>query len=88
MIGGTVESHPYAIGRIPPIPADVVDTILDEVAEIKLYLLCRLLLSQATLLPAALQADSVETFFANPEIASSDLRNLCLRLEQPSLQEI
>lgn len=37
VIGGTIENHAMTIGRIPPIPAGEVDSILEEVAQIKLY---------------------------------------------------
>ncbi|KAJ9616708.1 hypothetical protein H2200_000427 [Cladophialophora chaetospira] len=74
--------------RMEPMTKPEVDRIVEEVAEIKTFLFCRLLLSNAVLLPAAMKADSVEFLLQDPEIKSQDLRDLCLRLEQPQLQEI
>lgn len=88
MLAGTVDRPSETIGKIPGMSAEEVEKILEEVAEIKELLLCRLLLSQAALLPAALRANSVEEFLADPEITTGDLRDLCLRVEQPALQEI
>lgn len=47
-----------------------------------------MLLSQTALLPAALKADSVEEFLADPEVTGATLRDLCLRMENPALQDI
>jgi hypothetical protein len=58
------------------------------VAEIKHLLFCRLLLSHATLLPAALRASSVNAFLSDPDVSDADLRDLCLQMEQPALQQI
>lgn len=35
-----------------------------------------------------MRASSLEDFFSDPEFPRSELRDLCLKLEQPSLQEI
>lgn len=67
---------------------DEIEKLLKEVVEIKHLLFCRLLLGYATLLPAALRASSVEEFLADEEVTIIDLRDLCLRMENPSLQEI
>ncbi|KAK3725484.1 hypothetical protein LTR37_000454 [Vermiconidia calcicola] len=88
MVAGTIESPVATMGKIPEIPADGVETLLDDVAEIKNYLFCRLLLSQAAVLPAALKAGSVEAFLADEQVKPADLRDLCLRIEKPSLQEV
>ena len=74
--------------NLPGMPADEADKLLDEVADIKELLFCRLILSQSDLLPIALRANSVSDFFADPELNLADLRDLCLRYEQPKLQEI
>ncbi|OQV00840.1 hypothetical protein CLAIMM_06285 [Cladophialophora immunda] len=74
--------------RMEPMPASEVDRVLEEIAEIKNYLFCRLLLGNAVLLPAAMKANSVHDLLADPEVKTADLRDLCLRLEQPQLQEI
>lgn len=73
---------------MPPMPADETDRIIGQVAEIKNYLFCRLLLNNAVLLPAALKAETLDQFFESNEVKAQELRDLCLRLEQPQLQEI
>ncbi|RMJ18641.1 hypothetical protein CDV36_001763 [Fusarium kuroshium] len=40
------------------------------------------------MLPAALRANSVEEFLNDPQVAESDLRDLCLKVEEPTLQDI
>ena len=67
-------------------PDAEIGKIVSEIAEIKLLLFCRQLLSHSMLLPVALQAKSVDEFLANPTLADADLRDLCLKVEQPSLQ--
>ncbi|KAK4944844.1 hypothetical protein LTR10_015763 [Elasticomyces elasticus] len=74
--------------RMPPMSLLEVDRLTMEIAEIKTYLFCRMLLRSAVLLPAAMQANSLEEFFESPELKAQDLRDLCLKLEQPSLQDI
>ena len=69
-------------------PDEEIDQLLEEIHEIKHLLFCRLLLSHAALLPAALRADSVEAFMNDTEICTTDLRDLCLKMEQPRLQDI
>ncbi|KAK5709857.1 hypothetical protein LTR17_019415 [Elasticomyces elasticus] len=85
---GTLESPVETTGKVVGMPAAEADKILEEIAEIKQFLFCRLLLSQAAVLPNALKADSIDGFLADAEVATADLRDLCLRFEQPSLQEI
>jgi len=81
--------NPEALKRSSPsfTPAEV-DELIPEIVEIKHLLLCRLLLSHTSLLPAALKARSVEEFLADPEVSESDLRDLCLKMERPTLQEV
>jgi hypothetical protein len=74
--------------RMPAIPAPEVGRLVDEVAEIKIYLLCRLLLRDVMLLAAAQKANSLDDFFNNPEVKTQELRDLCLKLEEPQLQDI
>ena len=88
IVGGTVTNPAETHGRILGLPKLEVEKLVGEIAEIKQLLMCRLLLSQAALLPAALRASSLEDFFSDPETSISELRDLCLKLEQPSLQEI
>ncbi|KAL5383648.1 hypothetical protein DPSP01_005754 [Paraphaeosphaeria sporulosa] len=70
------------------IPEDELDKLLEEVAEIKHLLFCRLLLSHATLLPIALRSDSIEDFLADDDVTREHLRDLCLKLERPGLQDV
>jgi hypothetical protein len=59
-----------------------------QVSDIKYLLFCRLLLGHATLLPAALRVNSVEEFLADDGVSTSALRDICLKMERPGLQEI
>ncbi|KAH7067817.1 hypothetical protein FB567DRAFT_256347 [Paraphoma chrysanthemicola] len=70
------------------LPDDEIEQLLDEVAEIKNFLFCRLLLSQATLLPIALETDSINDFLNHSEVTREHLRDLCLKLERPGLQDV
>jgi hypothetical protein len=72
----------------PVIPENEIEQLLDEVAEIKNFLFCRLILSQTTLLPAALETDSIEDFLNRSEVTREHLRDLCLKLERPGLQDV
>lgn len=74
--------------QTPVIPDDEIEPLLDEVAEIKNFLFCRLLLTQSTLLPVALEAGSIEDFIRNEEVTREHLRDLCLKLERPVLQDV
>ena len=71
----------------PPIPEDELETFLDEIAEVKHFLFCCLLLSHSTLLPIALQSGSIEEFLANGQVTQANLRDLTLKLERP-LQDV
>lgn len=83
-----VDGKKRVLERMPPMSLSEVDRLTAEIAEIKNYLLCRILLRSAVLLPAAMAADSLEDFLESPELKTQDLRDLCLKLEQPSLQDI
>lgn len=85
---GTIQNPAETHGRTAPLPDEDIDKLLSDIAEIKALLLCRTLLSHATLLPAALRAKSVEEFIEDASIAHTDLRDLCLKVEQPKLQEL
>ena len=87
-VAGTVDNPIELQERTAPLPDREIDQLLLDIAEIKKLLLCRLLLSHAALLPAALKAASVEDFLNNKSIADADLRDLCLKMESPGLQEI
>lgn len=79
------EGEPF---DMPGIPESKVDPLLDEMAEIKELLLCRLILSQSNLLPIALRSQNLAEFLADSELTRADLRDLCLKYERPKLQEI
>jgi len=68
--------------------AEEIDELEREVAEIRMLLFCRIVLSHPKLLPLALRTESVEGLLSSEDITTSDLRDICLRLEQPTLQEI
>ncbi|ROW02401.1 hypothetical protein VMCG_06073 [Cytospora schulzeri] len=85
---GTVQNPFETQDRTAPVPEEDIESLVADIAEIKTLLFCRTLLSHATLLPAALRAKSVEEFLSDPEIADSDLRDLCLKVEQPNLQAL
>lgn len=40
------------------------------------------------MLPAALKAANVEEFLSDKEVGDTDLRDLCLKMDNPGLQEI
>lgn len=83
---GTVQNPLETQDRTAPLPEEEIESLVADIAEFKTLLFCRTLLSHATLLPAALRAKSVEEFLADPDITDSDLRDLCLKVEQPNLQ--
>ena len=88
VIQGSLENPTETMWKTVPIPDDEIDKLLVEIAEIKHLLFCRLVLAHAALLPAALRASSVEDFLQDPEVNESDLRDLCLKMDQPGLQEL
>ena len=73
---------------IAALPDEEVDPLIEEIGEIKRLHFCRLLLSNAALLPAALRSKSIDDFLNDEEISVTDLRDLCLKIEQPRLEEI
>ncbi|ESZ95248.1 hypothetical protein SBOR_4360 [Sclerotinia borealis F-4128] len=87
MVAGTIE-NPYLQKTTRTFTEFEIQRLLLEVSEIKHLLFCRLLLGHAALLPAALRADSIEAFFEDEEVTGTALRNVCLKMEKPSLQEI
>ncbi|KAL6882312.1 hypothetical protein HDV57DRAFT_509473 [Trichoderma longibrachiatum] len=85
---GSLENPYETHTRTAPMTNDEIESVIKDIREIKLLLFCRLLLAQASMLPAALRAGSVEEFLDDAELVDSDLRDICLKLEDPSLQEI
>lgn len=86
--GDIIEGPIVKTGRMPSIPEEELETLISQIKEIKELLLCRLLLSHAVLLPAALKAGSIEEFLADTRVTNPDLRDLCLKIEQPSPQQL
>ncbi|KAI0438334.1 hypothetical protein F4803DRAFT_535307 [Xylaria telfairii] len=85
---GSLETPHGTYDKTPPMDDDEIETLMQDIKEIKLLLFCRLLLSHASLLPAALRATSVDEFLKDIKITETDLRDICLKVEQPSLQDI
>lgn len=71
-----------------PLSDSEIDELMKEIIEIKHLLFCRLLLSHASLLPLAIRVNSVEEFLNDKETSNTDLRDLCLKMENPGLQEV
>ncbi|KAK3303235.1 uncharacterized protein B0T15DRAFT_495800 [Chaetomium strumarium] len=88
MLVGTVQNPEETATRTAPVKEDDAAQLIAEITEIKMLLLCRQIMSHSALLPAALRANSVDEFLSDPSIADSDLRDLCLKVEQPSLQAL
>lgn len=87
IVRGTIED-PVGFEKTLPLPDDEIDQLLEEISEIKCLLFCRLLLSHAALLPAAIRANSVDAFLNDQEVTIGNLRDLCLKMEKPDLQDI
>jgi len=88
LVRGTIENPVELSHKSAPLPDSEIDRLLEEISEIKHLLFCRLLLSHASLFPAAIRANSVEEFLNDKEVHDSDLRDLCLAMENPGLQEV
>lgn len=88
LLKGTIENPIEVADRTAPLSDKEIDEIIGEVTEIKHLLFCRLLLSHASLLTIAIRANSVEEFLSDNEINDADLRDLCLKMENPGLQEV
>lgn len=87
-MGGTMDNPVETLGKVVPMPAAEVDRLVEDLSEIRTLLFCRLLLSQASLLAPALRAESVSEFLEDPSVSTMDLRNVCIKLENPDLQAI
>lgn len=88
LVRGTPSNPIELANKTPPLPDDEIDVLLEEVSEIKHLLFCRLLLSHASLLPAAIRAGSVEELLNDADVKDADLRDLCLKMEHPGPQEV
>lgn len=85
---GSKDGDHTRITKTPTFSDDEIEPLLGQVSEIKNLLFCRLLLGHATLLPAALRAGTVEEFLADEDVTAAALRDICLKMENPGLQEI
>ncbi|KAK7433000.1 hypothetical protein QQZ08_000471 [Neonectria magnoliae] len=85
---GTLENPHETFSKTAPMTNDEIEAVVKDIREIKVLLFCRLLLARASMLPAALRATNVLEFLNDADVAESDLRDLCLKVEKPSLQEI
>lgn len=85
---GTLENPHETWDKTAPMDDDEIDSLMRDIREIKLLLFCRLVLVQASLLPAALRASSVDEFLNDTSVAESNLRDLCLKVAEPTLQDI
>jgi hypothetical protein len=83
-----IDKRDTARGGAPMVPEDEIEQLLDEVAEIKNFIFCRLLLAQIALLPAALQSNSIDEFLGKEDVTREHLKDLCLKLERPKLQDV
>ena len=87
-VAGTVDNPVELKDKTAPFPDEEIDGLLQDMAEVKHLLFCRLLLAHATVLPAAVKASSVEEFLNSKEVTDTDLRDLAIKMDSPGLQEI
>ncbi|CAG8959200.1 hypothetical protein HYFRA_00012557 [Hymenoscyphus fraxineus] len=87
MLVGSIQ-RPVLTKKTVTFSEDEITHLTREINDIKQLLFCRILLGHATLLPAALRANSIEEFLADEEVTGSALRDICLKMESPGLQEI
>ncbi|KAF5598826.1 major facilitator superfamily transporter [Fusarium pseudocircinatum] len=85
---GTIENPHETWDKTAPMEDDEIDELIRDIREIKLLLFCRLVLLQASLLPAALRATTVQEFLDDTSVTEADLRDLCLKVSEPTLQDI
>ncbi|KAK3680976.1 hypothetical protein B0T22DRAFT_523758 [Podospora appendiculata] len=88
MFVGTQENPRELMDRTAPIRDEDITQLIADITEIKVLLFCRQLMSQSALLPAAVRANSVKEFLADASVSDSDLRDLCLMVEHPSLEAL
>jgi len=60
--------------------APQIGLVQNDVAEVRVFLFCRKLLSRVTCLPQARKATSVERFLEDESVGDKDIRDLCLEL--------
>ena len=87
-VAGTIDNPVELRDRTAPFPDEEIDELLQDMAEVKHLLFCRLLLAHATVLPAAVEANNVEDFLNSKDVTDTDLRDLAIKMDNPGLQEI
>ena len=87
-VAGTIDNPVELRDRTATFPDEEIDELLQDMAEVKHLLFCRLLLAHATVLPAAVEANDVESFLDNKDVTDTDLRDLAIKMDNPGLQEI
>lgn len=87
-VAGTIDNPVELKDKTAPFPDEEINELLQDMAEVKHLLFCRLLLAHATVLPAAIKANSVEEFLNNKEVTDTDLRDPAIKMDNPGLQEI
>ncbi|KAK3990144.1 hypothetical protein QBC44DRAFT_72016 [Cladorrhinum sp. PSN332] len=88
MLVGTAHFPPELVERTAPVKDEDIAKLIADITEIKELLFCRQIMAQSALLPAALRANSVEEFLNDASIPESELRDLCLKVESPTLQAL
>lgn len=88
MLMGTAQIPAELAKRTAPVKDEDIVKLIADITEIKELLFCRQVMSRSALLPAALKANSLREFLADPSISDSDLLDLCIQVEQPSLQAL
>ena len=83
------QSNPTKLShKTAPLDNEEIEKLISDVTEIKMLVFCRALLSRAAILPAAIRAQNVEAFLADPSVPITELRDICLKIEQPDLQDL
>lgn len=87
-VAGTIDNPIELKDKTAPFPDEEIDELLQDMADVKHLLFCRLLLAHATVLPAAIKANGVDEFLNNKEVTDTDLRDLAIKMDNSGLQEI
>ena len=87
LVRGTIEDSVEITDKTPSLPDDEIDRVLEEITEIKQLLFCRICFLMRPRCLLHFRRNSVEEFL-NEEVPTTGLRDLCLKMEQPGLQEV
>lgn len=88
IVVGTIQNPHETLERTGRMTKGEINEVTRDIKEIKQLLFCRILLSHTALLPKALKANSIQEFLEDPDMTDADLRDLCLKLERPTLQDL